>query len=261
MKKLAYLLVITVISKILVEIGLIGIVLAATEDYRLSFDEYRASYSDYEVKQADFGRLKTFAAEEAYVTSAREMLRLRSQTWLAYWQNSVSQIDKINNFTQEQKDFWQKYLVVETNRLNDNSQVLMIDKTLGQLAATTNEINQQKDNYYKKAFEINVEIIYGNLLDATLELKKINQELFDKASAQSIEETKKESVMRGLRSNLDKLGSTEVNLMVLRNDFLEKADGSNIDDLESITLEFMPEYNQLTQIMSLTQELAEVVTW
>ncbi len=261
MTKLVCLLVIIVILKLLVKIGLIGTVLAATGDYRLSFDEYRTAYADYQLKQADFSRLKTHAAEEAYVDSARSMLILRSNTYSEYWQNSVGQIDTINSLTSEQKDFWHRFLDIETNRLDEHEQNLLAKKTLQDLSGLVTEINEQKEKYYQKAFEVNVEVIYGKLLDATLDLKDLNQELLYKISTQTIEEVEKDSIVRGLRINLDKLKNIETNLADIRQKQLDKASGSDVEDVESVAQTFMPEYGQLKQLMSLTQELSEGIAW
>jgi len=244
-------------------LGLFGssVVVALEDDYRLSYDEYRSAYADYQLTQGDYSKLKTHAAEEGYIESVRNMLILRSHTFLVYWQNSVGQIDTINSLTSEQKDFWHRFLDTETSRLETHKQAILTKKTLKDLSDSATEINQQKEKYYQKAFEVNVEIIYGKLLDATLDLKDLNQELLYKISTQTLEESEKDSIIRGFRINLDRLKNLEASLAEIRQDLLDKASGSDVEDIESVAQRFMPEHDQLKQLMSLTQELSEDVAW
>lgn len=231
------------------------------DDYQRSFDAYRQAYSVFEVDQADYTKTQTFAAEEALINSAREMLLFRADSWLNYWKTLAARYATVASAADESRSNWKSFFEAENIWLTEHKTGLTQQKVRKGLLEETNKLNNLKEGYSIKAYQMNVEIISGKMKDAIIQVRKVNEVLLDKAKAQQMSPDQQETIIRGLTANIERLNQLEADAAVVRQDFINQSGFADEGEFTSISQDFSPLYQQLRQLTSITRELAKDIQW
>lgn len=252
--------------KIITAIGLLlaqaGAVMASEiDDYQRSFDNYRQAYSAFEIKKADYAKSPTFAAEEALINSAREMLLLRSDSWSNYWKTMAFSYGTVTSAPETDKSAWKGFFDGEISWLAGHKSMLLEKKVRKELLGEASLLNNRNGAYMSKAVEVNVEIISGRMKDAINQVRQLNATLLDKAKNQKIGTEQQAAAIRGLESNLERLGQVETDLAIIRQDFMDESEFVDKEQFVTISQDFVPLYQQMEQIMSVTRELSKDIQW
>lgn len=255
----------------LVTCGLVGVIVSALtkvdvwaaemDDYQRSFDSYRAAYSVFEVNRADFNQSQTFAAEENLVNSAKNMLVFRADSWSDYWKLVYSRFTTVSSASDDVKANWKSFFDTQTAWLSNHKDAVMRQKTRDGLLEVAHQLDAQKESYLSQAFGLNVEVVSGRLADAINQVRELNQTLLKKASMQISDASKREAIITGLNSNLERLNQLEYDMAVIKQDFVDESTFADTNRFSTIGEDFKPLYQRLTQLMAVTRELSGSVQW
>lgn len=229
----------------------------AKKDYHLQVDKYRETYEDFEVKSAQYQQLQTFAAEEALVTSAKDMLMSRIEVWWAYWQTLKVEVSETNNFTEGKKEELAVSLEKEQGFLQEHRLALQNMTTLPELRLSAPVINNKADAYSLLALQTVSQTRIARLKTAVIELQAFTLTLEEAVNIQIRQETERDFRLRGITEVKNTLNTAQVNLLNLEADpkFSRQKPTTNI--YSDLTKSISPIYQEVERSFKLLKELSQ----
>jgi hypothetical protein len=159
------------------------------------------------------------------------------------------------------KQAWSTFTTDENNWLVEHRNRLEQENSRKNLSNEAMGLNVRKEVYLSKAFEINIEVMSGKMQDAINQVKALNTEFLDKAKSQDIDTEKQDLAIRGLETNLERLARLTEDVAIIRQDFMDESGYVDEEQFNNISQDFVPLYQQLRQLTTLTRELAKDIQW
>jgi len=230
-------------------------------DYQRDVDLYRTAYSAYEIKKSEYIQSGTFAAEEELVEAAQEMLLTRDDTWISYWQVLLSKLNRLKALSNEVKQSRSKSLQAEIEWLNEHKKRVVVTKTRNGLLSIAQEVNQKSETYGPLSFSLNSEITISSLIQTTMTLLDLNQELTHRAQSQQLETSLKEVKLRGLAVNKDRLSAALNRLNVINQKLTDSSGYGNAEMFNRILEEANPVFSEISELYQVLSELSRGLEW
>ena len=122
-------------------------------------------------------------------------------------------------------------------------------------------MNSKKDDLGAMSFDANGEISVSTLVQTTKSLLAFNQGLSERVKQQQFTDIEKETKLRGLAVNAERIRSILDRLELLRTNFMNSAGYGTAESFSKITQELDPLYTEINQQHQVVRELSSGVEW
>jgi hypothetical protein len=229
--------------------------------YQTSLDKYRTAYGDFEVKRGFFNQNQTFAAEESLVTAARQLLLSRVDVWNNYFDYQINQLSVPELDDETLAENHRGTLKNQVEWLNSESREISTITTRSPLLISAIRLNALKDQYASLAYQTNVITVYGRMHFATKRLIDFNQALKERVESQNLNESEKQTKLRGLSVARERLSTLQTTIDEEKAEQLNRLAYSGSEVYSQLIESTQGLFGELSQINGIHEELADGVLW
>lgn len=230
---------------------------ALKNTYKRSLDEYRVKEDLFFVASQQYNALKTLAAQEEAVRTAREVMQVRADAMLSYYQALQASLDATPGVELSRKAAFtnQLSLFIETIKAHRSRLEIATDRLVIEKEATFFE--SQESQALLNAYQ-GLSLLKMGQLQTTLDRMAVVKEQVDKAIADNttISETTRTEKERGSAEVARTIQTATEQLQKTMSEYDKSASNTDASSFHQIQSKLSTTYGVLTQGVEFLQELA-----